>query len=293
MALTINRAYADINAVDGVSEGEDSLDIQYIIAADNGEDESDVITFVQNPSNIPATYLGLFRQSVSFDRLEETDDYWVATASYVNGSDPSAQPKLDVDEVRWQVVGGSGGTLKRTFSRSLVSETLPTGSTAPAFDTTEAETAVGLVYRDGDFEIEGVDVSVGGTQISVQTVWNYATAITGGRVVTAAGHADNKVVNSAAWNGFAAGTLQLETFSARNRPGTTPLYDIDFTLNFSANLTNIDVGNDITVPAKKGHEVLDVLYTKKQVAGLPIPVPIRAAVHQVFEEINFATVLGL
>lgn len=293
MTISINRAYADISGTDGISASEDNLEVHYILYGDNGENESDVVAFIQNPANIPTTYLGLGLESSSFERLDETENHWDVTANYVNTGSPTTLPKLEADEVRWSIVGGNGGTVKQTFSKSLVSETLPSGNTKPAFDTTAAETAVGLVHRDGDFEIEGVDVTVGNTEISVQTVWDYATAITGGRLLAAAEYANVKAINSATWEGFPAGTLQVESFSARNRSGSTPEYEVDFSFTFSRNLTNIDVGNGITVPSKKGHQHLEVLYTKQEISGLPIPVPIRAAVHDLFDEINFATALGL
>ena len=293
MAISINRKWNDVAGVDGVSNTDDSLDVTYFLFADNDEDETDILAFVQSDSNIPHTYLGLAKRNVSFGRHEDTADHWIATASYGSSSASWTLPKLDVDEVRWSIVGGQGQTIKRTYSESLVSETLPTGSTAPALDTTDHELALGLVHRDGDFEIEGIDVPVGGTQISVQTVWDHAGAITGTKLVTAAEYADLHAVNSATWNGFAAGTLQIESFSATYRAGTDPDWDVNFTLNYSKNLTSIAVGNTITVSSKLGHEVLDVLYAKRQVAGLPLPVPIRAAVHKVFPEIDFNTVFGI
>lgn len=293
MAITINRKWDDVELVRGISRSEDSLEVRYLLRGDDDEDEEDIELFAANPTNIPHTLLGLYIRNFRVRRHEDTEEYWEVTVSYASGSAPQTLPKLDVDEFRWQIVGGGGTTIKQTFSNGLVSETLGTGQAAPALSGTAAERAIGLVYQDGDYEVDGVDVSVGATQISVQTVWDYATAMTGGRILLAAEYANIHAVNSVAWGPFPAGTLRIENFTCKNRPGDEPEYDVDFVFTFSKNLTNIVVGNGITVPSKKGHQTLDVLYAKKNVGGLPIPVPIRAAVHDVPAEINFGTVLGL
>ena len=291
MTITIQDRWNNIDGVDGVSDSDDRLEVYYILHADNDEDEEDVLNFLQ--ANIPATKLGLFLQNTPFRRHEDTENHWQATAVYASGSYVLTHPKLDVGEVRWTVISGSGSTLKRTYSEELISETFATGVTKPELTGTQQDKLMGIVFRDGDYEAEGVDVRVGGTKISVQTVWNNATAVTANRIRLCSEYADQHATNSDAWNGYPAGTLQIDTFRATSRPGTDPDVDVSLTLDFSKNLTNINVGNGITVPTKKGHEVLDTLFTKKAVDGLPLPVPVRAAVHRPYPSISFASDIGI
>ena len=85
------------------------------------------------------------------------------------------------------------------------------------------------------------------------------------------------------------------------RGGDDPDWDISIQIEYEPNLTNIVVGNGITVQSKKGHELLDVLYDVQirntAPAGppvkLPLAVPIRAAVHQMKDTLNFNTALGI
>lgn len=293
MTISIERRWNDVSAVDGVSDNDDHLEVTYILRADDNEDESNVLTFVQNSTNIPHAYLGLFIRNVQFGRHEDTEEYWLVVATYASGTASWTIPKLDVDEVWWAITGGAGESRRRTYSDSLISETLPAGATSPTLTATANELAMGLVHRDGDFEIDGIELPVGGTRVAVRTVWDHAGAITAGRLLAAAEYNDLYATNSVAWKIFEAGTLQIEDFNASYRPGTNPTWDVSFTLLYSKNLTNIDVGNGIVVPSKKGHEILDVLYMKKQVDGLPLPVPVRAAVHAWTPSVNFTTVLGL
>ncbi|WP_149496188.1 hypothetical protein [Roseiconus lacunae] len=293
MTITIERKWNDINAVDGVSDAEDNLDVSYLLHADNDEDEQDIVTFIQNDANIPYEYLGLQKTRVGFGRHEDTEDYWSATASYASKASGLAVVKLAAGQSRWSVIGGSGQTARRTFAKALVSEHHPTGASRPTLSGTKAELALGLTYRDGKYEIDGIDVPIGSTQVAVQTVWSHANAVTGGRVVAAAEYADIHVTNLVPWNGFAAGTLQIESIQSRQRAGDDPDWDVDMLFNFSRNLTNINLGSGVVIPSKLGHQVLDILYAPETVGGFPCSVIKRAAVLDVFDSISFASVFGI
>ncbi|MDM4015279.1 hypothetical protein [Roseiconus lacunae] len=291
MTLSIERAWNDVAFTDGVSSGDDELELKFLIRGDDDEDETDLLPFVQNPANIPNGYLGLAKQNVHVDRYEDTDEYWLAVASYAASNVSWTRPKLEVNDVRWWVKGGGGQTVKKKFARRLVSESLPTGATHPTLAGSPLETAMGIDYQDGEPLINGLDVRVGSTQIGVQTVWSHSQAVTDGRVVKVAEYANHGAVNKIAWQGFAAGTLSIEEFEAQYRSGEDPDWDISFTFSFEPNLTNIDAGNGITVPSKKGHQYFDTFYMAGEVSGVVLPVLKRVAVLEDHPEINYAAEL--
>lgn len=292
MTIHIHQSWDGEEIEDGISPGDDSAEVAYRCYADADETRAQVLTAARDSSNIPHTYEGLQIRAVS---LIQTDDHdrWNIIASYGSPSFPLTLPQLEVGDIRVQVQSGNGGTARRTFSRALISETLAPGVTVPTLAGTAAATAVGIVYRDGDFEIEGVDVPIGGTSIQIETTFSHAQMVTGGHQLALSNFIDEKAVNSDTFLGYPAGCLRVDTGSLRPQSGNEPDWDVVLNMEFSQNLTNISVGNGITVPAKLGHHQLDVLFTKDEIQGLPIPVPKRAAVHEMFPTAPFNTAIFL
>lgn len=285
MTITIKDKFLDVASSDGEAFENDGATFEKLIETTNNETEADVRTALK--AGTPTTYLDLIRDRIDLQRTE-VDGVWEASVSYVASTSVSALPKLAVGDVRWSITAGSGGTAKRTFSKSLVSEVA--SSTDYEFSGTAAELALGL-KNDKGFSVEGIDVPVGSVQIQLQAVRS-AADVTAGFLNTLSAAAVNKVVNSLAWNNFPAGTLQIVNTSANERAGTGAPWDITATMDYQPNLTSISVGNGLTVTAKDGHDELDVLYVKKVVGQFTVSVPVRAAVHRLFDRVDFATVYG-
>lgn len=286
MTISIEQKWKGEQMEDGISRGDDSAEVYYICHADDNETRAEILDAARDDTNIPQNFEGLQIRSVALQQLDD-HDYWDIVATYGSASFPQTLPKLDPEEIRITIQSGNGGTAKRKFSRGLVSETFATGYTAPALSGTAAANAVGIVYRDGDFEIDGVDVPIGGIAITLETTRTHAQMVTGGEALTITEYIDEHAVNSDTYQGYPAGTLMIESGSLKPQSGDEPDWDVVLNLLFSKNLTSIDVGNGITVPSKKGHQELDVLFVKKEIGSLPIPIPIRAAVHDMFPEISF------
>jgi len=288
MTIYIDETWYEEELEIGTSVEDDSADVPYILRTDNEETRQDVLDWVTDDDNLPHDFLGMRIRSLNLRRLT-MENRWLVTASYESSSSSWTLQKLEVGDVRWEINGNSGATARQAFSSALESEDLGTGQTEPALTGTAGETVIGLVHRDGDFEVEGIDVPTGGSQVLVNTVFDHATMVTDGHALALLNYQDNHVINSDAWKIFPAGTLQLDVVTLKPRSGNEPDWDVTLNFIYSQNLTSIDVGNGITVASKKGHQLLDVLFMKKQIAGLPLSVPVRAAVHDLNPEVSFGS----
>lgn len=289
MAVTFEERWTGIKSRNSASAKRDVVQLSYIAKATEGEEEPAIRAAAS--TTLPDSYSGLGRDEVSITRLE-TDGRWDVTASYKHPSSSAGKKTLDVDEVRWSVRSGGGVSQRAVYSLGLISETPSAGNYV--FSGTAMENVIGLkLGADGNnIEVEGVDVQIGVVEIEVETTKS-TTQINAGYLINGATYAANQVVNSDIWNGFAIGTMQLQSFSSVPRNEASPKYDIQMSFIFSPNLTNIAVG-DLTVAAKTGHDLLDVLFTRTIIAGnLPMAVPVRAAVHRMNPWISFASSLGI
>jgi hypothetical protein len=103
--------------------------------------------------------------------------------------------------------------------------------------------------------------------------------------------------NQNAWCGFPAGTLMYQGMSgqgdiptvAGQRIKPVPLV---FKFGYSKNLTNIDLGDGIIVPSKKGWQYLDVQYQTVDDGTFTKPKVKRWSVHRMKPEMDFKTELG-
>lgn len=103
--------------------------------------------------------------------------------------------------------------------------------------------------------------------------------------------------NQNAWCGFPAGTLMYQGMTgqgdiptvAGQRVKPVPLV---FKFGYSKNLTNIDLGDGIIVPSKKGWEYLDVQYQTVDDGTFTKPKVKRWSVHRMKPEMDFKTELG-
>lgn len=287
MTVSVNARWLDVSTTDGIAFSDDGAVLRYVCTTDSNELEPAVRAAMHSAA--PATYEGLIKGPLELER--GGDDIWFAEVEYVPVTSPAARPKLEVDDVQWSITSGSGGTQKRVFSKELVSENAT--ETKYEWSGTPAERVLGVsTNADGAYEVEGIDTPIGEIAIEIKTTKSEAD-VTAGYLVTLADAAKERSGNSLQWNVFPAKTLQLRTFSAVERAGTSPPYDITIGAVYSPNLTSVSIGNGLSVSTKAGHDIIDVLFVRKTVNGLPLSVPVRAAVHRVVDYIDFATVLGI
>ena len=290
MTIFLEPRFRDITSTVGVATGDDSAVIRYVVTTDNSEVEIDIRNFVTDTNNIPADYEGLQIGPIEIKR--EGDDVWSVDVTYQSPSAANTVKKLDVDEVRYSIRIGSSGSRQRYWSEQLIAE-YPTNGQYQ-FSGTPLEKIIGLqLKKDGDTTASGVPISERMIEVSIETVRDTDTYLG-----TLADAVYNHSVNSAQWNIFGAQTLRLEAFDFSNRGDGS--FDVSIDAIYEPALTNIDVGNGITVAEKKGQHFLDILTQEKVITsggpgGIQVvaEVPVRAAVHRIFPEIDFATVLTL
>ena len=244
-------------------------------------------------------YEGLALARISISR--RSDDIWDVDPEYDPLESAAALPRLNPNEVRYAIRSVNAGTAKQLFSLELVSETIGNNVAGYRLAGGKSEKVIGLTKTKDGIEARGVDVPIGQIEINLETVKD-DDAISTGYLLSLTDFANRRVTNSVMYRGFAAGTLQIVDCGSTIRAGENPDWDISISMVFSPNLTNIEVGNGIVVPSKKGHQLLDILYEVKRentaAAGspavvLPLAVPVRAAVHRIKDEINFAHALRI
>ena len=298
MTIEIQLQWDEVSVTDSVTASEQSATLNYFAFTDDGEEEDEVREYAK--TEIPDFYDGLIFTKLEIPgRHSELNDTWVVIARYESPASAFAQPKLAVDEVRWGIRTGGQVTAPRLYSLGLKSETVASSSgDAYKFDIparAKWKNVVGLTLdTNKNFNTDGVDYSFAEIMINVETVKDNDQVLAG-YIVNAAAWAARHAINNAVWSGFAAGTLRLDDYSAVKRAGEEPDWDIGFSLVFSPNLTDIVVSSEITVPAKDGHDLLDVLYLPEKLPDGPFSVhrAVRAAVHQWYPPIDFAAVLGI
>lgn len=293
MAIDLQPKRIDSTLTDGVSSSDDAVQRYFFAYTDDDETDADVHAFLTNPANLSRSFLGLGLSKFSIVRLDEDDSIWDVTAHYESRSASWTLPKLSGGEFRWRIRTAGGGSYKATRSAALVSEAV----TAAQYEYagTLNETAMGIRKNSkGGYEIEGVDTKTSSIYVDIDAVWT-AAQIAAGHHQTVAGYAAQYAVNSNPWQGWAAGTLQIDGYSASPRSaetGQTPDWDARLTLKFEPNLAGLMIGT-LGPINKQGHEYLDVLYGRGKLGTMTVSTPRRAAVHRRWPLINFGTALAL
>lgn len=295
--IELEMKWDEINTKLSTNAKDNSANIRWLAFTDDNESEDDVRNYAA--ANLPDTYDTLRIRDFETKRHENSDDVWALDVSYEHVASAQVLPALEVDDVRWGIRTSGQTSRKRLYSLGLKSETVDTTTgDSYKFNTgprAKWKNVVGLkIGEDGSLSVEGVDYSFSEILISAETVKS-AAQISGGYLINAADLASRNVVNSTLWRGFAIGTVRLIDYSAVERAGDAADWDINFTLVFSPNLTNIAINSEITVPAKAGHDLLDVLYLPEKLPDGPFSVyrAVRAAVHQWYELVNLTSQLGV
>lgn len=258
-----------------------------------------------------------------------TEIIWEATVTY-KSADRQRQPPLtlqdgDEQEVRIHVQSGGGESKNVLYSKALRGEIF--NEVEFSFKGTDAERMMGLRVDDDEdvgtlFVAEGVPYSLGIIEISVETLVR-KTPQNAIFLANALRYAKRRAFNVNPWRGFAAGELSLVDVSWEQRVGSsadsdanTQPWEVNYRFEFEESLTAEQL--NATLPpglrqdganfgdnaqwqvGKRGWDYLDVLWGAKVVQHpqnpnfkFSIPVAHRAAIHEVFDGIDFATVLRI
>lgn len=204
--------------------------------------------------------------------------------SYAEEDDKDSQERPQPGT--WHFDIDSGESSQRiTRSLEQISYGGPDGGSTPNLDR--------VLGWDGR-EAKGIDVPVANPEFSI-TAYYKAKNITTAFFANLCDKAFH--TNENAWLGFPAGTLLFVSHTGNGDIPTVagqrvkPI-PIRFRFRYSKNLTNINLGDSVIVPSKKGWQYLDVEYMPKASGTSVVAGVKRWSVHRLFEEMDFAEEFG-
>jgi len=220
------------------------------------------------------SYLPLESSEIEPDVMDAADPdrcIWKGTVRYARDSQTSEPPQTGESTFSFDT---GGGTQHITQSMSTVGKYAPEGKTAPDF-----KGAIGVTHDS----VEGVDITT--------PIYNFSeTHYLAASVVTpdykAALFNLTGKVNSASWNGFAAGEV-LFLGAAGSKRGDED-WEINFRFAASPNRTGLTVG-DISEIEKKGWEYMWVRYADAEdaTAKAIVKKPVAVYIEKVYEGGDF------
>lgn len=281
-----------------------------------GEDRGDVLQYLRD--EVPAEINGLYpRDYKVLSRVsDDVKAIWSCEAEYDSRPPRGFPAALSVaGQVRITIRSGNGGTENRIISEEIIAE----AADQDEFKWIAKNEIKNLIGFESEpkkeastmFSVTGVPIASSAVEITVETLMlNSYWATTGGLLLTAEA-AGNSVVNQNAWRGFPVRSLRLDSFEASQRvsePGQDPDtnendWDVTYSFEFKPSVTLPDSAyGGLTARfagPKMGHDYLDRLFVP---SDIPIPgtnfivtVPKlkRLAIHRIFEQVDFATVLKI
>lgn len=288
---------------DGVNVQEDLLgnnsraSLRYIARCSAAETEQEVREALK--AIAPQSYQSLVLTGVGVLNMvadNPGDRIYNAEASYSQPQGKEPPKPKDETTVVLEIRSGGGTTLQRTFSEGLVEEVFNN----PAFQLagTAAEKILGLKAADPDdgntLNAQGIPFKASGTQLIVHA-WKPFSAIAGGYLQTVADAAARQVCNAGLYKGFEGGSLQFIDWTATANVGTNGGWDFAFTFDYArGSIPSVPGLPDFTTK-RLGHEYLDVLFMPQlvPVKNIVLPVPVRAAIHKIYDLENFADYFGI
>lgn len=255
-----------LRQIGGSESGFDTLDggsaeIRYAVL------NSDDVPAMRNAvlSVLPSTYEALRLDKLSRD-WDEEGDYWIWTGEY-NYRAPEAL-------LRWGF-STQGGTIRLTQSKL----TTRYPAAAPNFNG-------GIGFSNG--EMQGVDIVIPTMKLQATYRWPKNTFTTAHANILAA---MTGTINSAPWQGYAAGELLYLGSTGDIVPGLPT--EVTYEFAASANASGLSIGS-IAGITKAGHDYLWVLYEDDEdtAAKKLVKKPLAAYVERVYTPVAF-TALGI
>lgn len=237
-------------------------------------DEADIVAMV---ATLPAELAGLPYTDFDYEEMEGDDTY--ATTSYevtvkygqVDVSPPQA---IGTSEFRFNFQAPSAHIYQSLSTISVTED-----STLLPFGCTDFGGAINVVWDDGKQRVEGFNLQPP-AEVFSSSYADVPAIITTTYLNTVKSLCGK--VNSTTFAGHAAGEIMLCRAQGAKKNG---VWNLDFGFAYVANATDIPVGDNITVAAKDGLDLLWVYYgpsaddTTKQL----IRKPWAAIVSRVFE----------
>lgn len=263
------------NDYNEAGQGNDQAVLRYWLIGDT--DETAIKAHID--ANVPATYNGLTKKSVSI-KDDGKPDAWRADVKYGSISPDSEG-------------GGGAGSGTNPFERSLQ---ISGGNTTilAKFALEEdvfpiAADKVGkAINLDANGVIQGVDIISPTVTFTERHTWPTATI---NDAYVAALMENTTKVNDAAWRGLPAGCVMFQTFNLDWTVGNGKV-DIVYNFAYEPPIVNEDIAG-IAGVNKDGWDVLWVRTVEQKVAGVIQPKTLSVHVNQVYPRINFPVVLQI
>lgn len=296
--------------------------LRVIVTSDDPSTEgrAEVLEYLRTSVDIPDEINGLFpRDFKVLDRIrdEPYDARWNCEVEYesAEGNYGNPGPLSSAGQVRITIRSGNGGSENRIISEEIIAE----AADADEFKwiaIPEVKNLIGFEAEPKDeastmFSVTGVPIASSAVEVTVETLMlNSYWAATSGILLTAEA-AGNSVVNQNAWRYFPIRSLRLDSFEATQRvsePGQDPDlnendWDVRYSFEFKPTVTLPDSaygGLTARFPGPKyGHDYLDRLFVPAEIpiggTGFVVTVPKlkRLAIHRIYEQVDFATVLKI
>lgn len=250
---------------------------------------------------------------------EDAKQIWDVTLIY---SQAREYPDLEPDgPVRMSVRSGTGASIPQLYSRGLIAEQSKSSEYSWEANA-DLKNLLGVQTDDSGetaatFTAKGIQKSAGATEVVIEAKFSHDADIEA-FIVLMTEYATKQVINSVPYRSFGAGSLRFMNFDAIQDSGTYPDTDSNlqpwtFTYSFAhqprvtgaeldanpppgltTNFANLPSGPSYD---KRGWDYYDVTYINdsKNNAGATFNLPqaVRAAIHKMHEEIDFAAVLKI
>jgi len=243
-----------------------SLTLRYNASGEFDETTVTAYALQALPASVFTQVGQLWRQPISVD--PEGWSQYIITAPY-------GQRKRDVGSVGFGFSAG-GATLRLRASKEVVDTYAAPGETAVE------NNAIG-VNKDGD--VEGADVYIPALRMTY--TYRYPQGVVDESLARALAGATAHT-NSLPWRGFEAEELLLIGASGT---GSDSESEVALEVLASQNATGLSVG-DIAGIVKKGHHLLDVIFTPRTVSQRRIQKARQVTIHRIYDSIAFADVFG-
>ena len=234
---------------------------------------------------------------------------WSATVTYETGTGESKKPKPGEEGETftvWEIRAGGGETMSMQASLALIQEKavnqdyeIGTFSDFARILGIKRGTSSHPGENSGHWVTEGVPVPLGSIEI-VAHAWKSNATVTAGYMGTVSEWAARNAVNVADWKVFPAKTLRIVDFQAKQQVGEDSGWEMTFNFSYSAKVTAAELNASLPTldpftEDKQGHHVLDILHCAENIQpkNFTLQIPYRAAIHQVYPEINYTTVLQI
>lgn len=276
-------------------------ELRYFAHVTEGEGHAEVRAAAKD--ELPVTYFNLVRTQISVPRRVTFDTVFEVIIEYKHPSQSKWKP-TDAGDTRVSIRSDSGASVNMKFSRNAVR--LTPENKDPIQLPAAYHRVIGL---QADGSVQGVDVDGNAIVVIVDSIID--GSIVNQKYLLDAASAKGKV-NSFPYKGFPRGTLRMIQFDAQQQQQVesgdyVPDWQVQFAFHFEPNIRSTlpmaSLSDDPDTPPsfvdvpyyKEGHHYLDLFQQGVKIESADIeyayPVTLWATIHEIYEYVDFTSVL--